>query len=48
MATIPIMVKSCKCNLNNININDRKKLGECENDPGGYFIINGKERAIVS
>ena len=42
---IPIMVGSCRCNLNNLN---RIEKFECPNDPGGYFIINGKEKVLVS
>ena len=44
---IPIMVKSNSCILKtdetNINQND-----ECKYDGGGYFIINGSEKVIVS
>lgn len=42
---IPIMIGSCRCNLNNFN---KIENYECPNDPGGYFIINGKERVLVS
>ena len=54
---IPIQVLSEYCNLTeliNENVdpeNIKKKLyenGECINELGGYFIINGKEKVIVS
>ena len=40
---LPIMVKSDYCLLKNI-----EKTKECENDPGGYFIVSGTEKVIVS
>jgi DNA-directed RNA polymerase II subunit RPB2 len=45
---IPSMVFSCKCNLEYANTKDRIKAGECEFDQGGYFIVKGHERVIVS
>ena len=44
---IPIMVRSSRCNLYGLSMNECIEKGECFNDPGGYFIINGKERALV-
>lgn len=44
---LPVMVGSSKCNLYNMNQDERVKNGECENCPGGYFIVNGKERALI-
>jgi DNA-directed RNA polymerase II subunit RPB2 len=44
---IPIMLRSNKCYLSNMNIQQRIKAGECEKDEGGYFIIKGKERVII-
>ena len=41
----PIMLRSGKCNLNNMTKNDRIKSGECEYDSGGYFIIKGNEKS---
>ena len=38
---LPVMIGSCLCNL-------KLKEGECVNDDGGYFIIKGKERVIIS
>ena len=45
---IPIMVHSDICLLRNMNSNQLKQLGECRYDKGGYFIINGKEKVILS
>ena len=45
---IPIMLQSYKCNLYNKTKKELVKAGECENDNGGYFIIKGKERVLVS
>lgn len=42
---IPIMLGSCRCNL---NAHNRIENYECPNDFGGYFIINGKEKVLVS
>lgn len=44
---IPVMVMSQICNLNNLSNDERISNGECFNDNGGYFIINGKERVLV-
>lgn len=42
---MPIMLGSCRCNL---NAHNRVEKYECPNDFGGYFIINGKEKVLVS
>ena len=47
MLRIPTMVKSSRCNLYGLSNKECVEQGECENDPGGYFIINGKERALI-
>jgi len=44
---IPIMVCSKYC-LVTRNIHNYKNIGECRYDLGGYFIINGSEKVIVS
>jgi DNA-directed RNA polymerase beta subunit len=41
---LPIMLQSSICNLSEHNKVEQK---ECENDPGGYFIIKGKERTLI-
>jgi DNA-directed RNA polymerase subunit B" len=43
---LPIMLKSKACNL--LDIDDVTRVGEDPLDPGGYFIINGTERALVT
>ena len=44
----PVMLLSNICNLSKLSKSERINAGECENDPGGYFIIKGNERVIVS
>jgi DNA-directed RNA polymerase II subunit RPB2 len=44
----PIMLRSSKCNLYELSEKERIEKGECEYDAGGYFIIKGNERVIVS
>jgi DNA-directed RNA polymerase subunit B len=57
---LPIMVKSKKCNLFKENLEEERELGEEEYrkilqkkgedpmDPGGYFIIGGTERVLIT
>jgi len=44
---IPTMVRSSKCNLYGLSMDECVEKGECSNDTGGYFIVNGKERVLV-
>ena len=48
MGKFPIMIQSDLCILNGMAPQVRKNMGEDPNDPGGYFIIDGKEKVIVS
>lgn len=45
---IPIMLRSNRCVLLDKTKPERIQLGECEFDNGGYFIMKGNERVIVS
>lgn len=45
---IPIMVKSKTCNLSRLTSTEQVEQNECSNDLGGYFIISGHERVIIS
>jgi DNA-directed RNA polymerase II subunit RPB2 len=45
---MPIMVKSKLCILNGLDDNRLNELGECPYDKGGYFIIRGKEKIVLS
>ena len=48
LGTFPIMLHSNLCILRGLTTEARFNLGECRNDYGGYFIINGKEKVILS
>src|SRR3989344_4644684 len=45
---LPIMLKSKYCNLYGLKKEELIKKGEDPDDFGGYFIINGNERVLVS
>lgn len=44
---IPVMLRSSKCVLSNKTAAEMSVLNECPLDPGGYFIVNGTEKAIL-
>ena len=48
LGKFPIMVQSDFCLLNNMPPDLRFNMGECKHDKGGYFIIQGKEKTIIS
>ena len=48
LGRFPIMVQSNLCILKGLASEARFNMGECRNDYGGYFIISGKEKVILS
>jgi len=45
---LPVMVRSKLCHLEGLSEEELAEAGEDTSDPGGYFIINGSERVLVS
>lgn len=45
---MPIMLMSKACNLSNLSREDMIRVGEDPLDPGGYFIVNGTERVLMT
>jgi DNA-directed RNA polymerase II subunit RPB2 len=48
IGSIPIMLHTNGCFLFGKDKEELTKLGECPYDQGGYFIIDGKEKVIIS
>ena len=48
IGSIPIMLHSRLCALNEQPKSVLQEMGECVYDQGGYFIIDGKEKVIVA
>lgn len=48
LGRFPIMLQSNFCILKTLAPEVRFNLGECRSDYGGYFIISGKEKVIIS
>ncbi|MBD3204182.1 DNA-directed RNA polymerase subunit B'' [Candidatus Woesearchaeota archaeon] len=48
LGTIPIMLKSDNCHLVKLSKEELMEKGEDPEDPGGYFIVNGTERVLIS
>ena len=47
LGKFPVMVQSDFCILSGLSHETRFHMGECRNDYGGYFIIDGKEKVII-
>jgi DNA-directed RNA polymerase II subunit RPB2 len=47
LGKFPIMLQSDLCILKSLSPEVRFNMGECRNDFGGYFIIDGKEKVII-
>lgn len=45
---MPIMLRSKYCHLSGLSEEELIKRGEDSNDPGGYFILNGNERVLIT
>ncbi|MFC6961722.1 DNA-directed RNA polymerase subunit B'' [Halocatena marina] len=45
---MPIMVGSNKCNITGFSDEELIEIGEDPADPGGYFIVNGSERVLMT
>jgi len=48
LGRFPIMLMSNLCILKGLAPRARFATGECRNDRGGYFIIDGKEKVVIS
>ena len=48
IARMPLMLKSKFCYLSALSPEDIFKAGECKFELGGYFVVDGAERALLS
>lgn len=45
---VPVLLMSKVCNLSTLNADQLIEYNECPHDQGGYFIVDGREKVIVS
>src|SRR3972149_11646208 len=45
---VPVMVKSMYCATRGTGVYSAEEISECPMDPGGYFIIKGGEKVIIT
>ena len=45
---LPVMIGSKYCHLSAMSPEEKMKSGEDPYDPGGYFILNGNERVLIT
>lgn len=48
IGNLPIMLKSNYCHLNNLERKDLIEKGEDPDEDGGYFIVNGTEKILIT
>ncbi|MBN1323373.1 MAG: DNA-directed RNA polymerase subunit B'' [Methanotrichaceae archaeon] len=48
IGTLPIMLMSKVCNMVDLSAEEMVTYGEDPMDPGGYFVVNGSERVIMT
>ena len=48
IGNIPIMLRSRWCHLNKLSREELVQQGEDPDEPGGYFIINGTEKILIT
>jgi DNA-directed RNA polymerase II subunit RPB2 len=48
IAQIPLMLRSSFCHLSGLNPEEMYAQGECYHELGGYFIVDGGERVLLS
>jgi len=48
IARLPLLLKSSLCHLRSLDSNELYDAGECRFELGGYFIVNGQERVLLT
>lgn len=48
IGSVPVMLRSCKCVLNGLTEAQMAGKQECPYDPGGYFVIRGLEKVVLT
>ena len=48
LCSLPLMLNTRNCVLFGKSNDEKIKLGECEFDQGGYFIVNGSEKVLIA